>query len=116
MNFELTLNKMAKKHGFEFNWQELKYDTRRAVIHCDSWNQLSYIKNAFSRVSGIRVDDCVIFGGGVVDGYIYIMTAEESDRLKAEMNAESKACRDWWKRYHDADEETRRLMACGAIA
>ena len=23
---------------------------------------------------------------------------------------------EWWQRYHNADENTRRLMACGAIA
>ena len=116
MNLELTLNKMAKKHGFDFNWQDLKYDTRRAVIHCDSWNQLGYIKNALSRIGGVKIEDCTIYGGGVFDGYVYVMTAEESDRLRSELAAESKAHWDWWQRYHDADAETKRLMACGSVA
>ena len=116
MNFELTLNKMAKKHGFDFYYQDLKFDTRRAVIKCESWNQLSYIKDAFNRVSGVKIDSCTITGGGVFDGYVYVMTAEESDRLKTEMAAESKTLNDWWERYHIADAETKRLMACGSVA
>ena len=115
MNFELTLNKMAKKHGFEYTLQPMAYDTRRAVISVGSWNQLEYIRNAFNRISGIKTDSWKCFDGGF-EGYVYVMESAEYDRYKAESNAEQARHWNWWERYHDADAETKRLMACGAIA
>ena len=115
MNIELTLNKMAKKHGFEYSWQQTAFDTRRAIIPCESWNQLEYIRNIFKRINGIKIEDWKCFEG-VFEGYVYVMTTEDFDRLKIETSAEMKRHWDWWERYNIADAETKRLMACGEIA
>lgn len=115
MNLELTLNKMAKKHGFEYSWQDMAYDTRRAVIPVQSYNQLEYVRNALNRVNGVKTSDWKCFDG-TFEGYVYVMTSEDADRYKLKSDAENKKHWDWWARYHIADEETRRLMACGAIA
>ena len=114
MNIELTLNKLAKKHGFEYQWQQTKYDTRRAAISCSSYNQLSYICNVLSRVKNIEVATWMCFECEY-EGRIYIMTNDDANKLRTEQNAEQNRLNNWWNRYHIADMETRKLMACGAI-
>ena len=54
--------------------------------------------------------------GGVFEGSVYAMDAADHAELVRLMNEEAARLEDWWQRYHVADEETRRLMACGAIA
>jgi hypothetical protein len=115
MNFELTLNKMSRNHGFDFTMQPMAYDTCRAVIPVGSWNQLNYIQNAFARIKGIKTDSWKCFDG-CFEGYVYVMESSEYDRYRAESDAESARNWNWWERYNIADAETRRLMACGAIA
>lgn len=115
MNFDLTMKRMSKKHGFDFTMQELQFDARRAVIPCESWNELDCIRNVLRRVKSFEVTDWKRFEG-VFEGYVFVMDAAEAEQLRAEQKAERARLEDWWQRYHDADAETRRLMACGAIA
>ena len=49
-------------------------------------------------------------------GYIKVMPAKERDQWMTLCRQDSDRIDDWWRRYHAADEETRRLMACGAIS
>ena len=114
MNIELTLNKLAKKHGFEYQWQETKYNTKRAVIHCESYNQLSYICDVLSRVQNINITTWKCFENNF-DGYIYVMSSDDTEKLRTENSAEQNRNNNWWERYHIADMETRKLMASGAI-
>lgn len=114
MNIELTLNKLAKKHGFEYQWQKTKYDTRRAVIECGSHEQMTYIHDVVSRVKGIEVTIWECFEGEF-EGHIYIMTSDDAQKLRTESSEEMNRVNSWWKRYHIANTETRKLMACGAI-
>ena len=114
MNIELTLNKLAKKHNFNYQWQACKYDTRRAVIHCESYNQLSYICNVLSRVKTFSITTWKCFENNF-DGYIYVMAMDDAEKLRTESTAEQNRSNNWWNRYHIADMETRKLMACGAI-
>jgi len=44
------------------------------------------------------------------------MDTAEAERLNAASAAEQARLDAWWMRYHNGDAETRRLMACGAIA
>lgn len=115
MNFELTLNKMAKRHGFEYSMQPMAYDTRRAVIPVKSWNQLEYVRNTLSHVKGLKTSDWKCFDG-CFEGYVYVMESDDADRYKAESAAELASHWNWWERYNSADTDTKRLMACGAIA
>lgn len=114
MNIELTLNKLAKKHGFSYYWQSLKYDTRRAVIPCGSYDQLKYICNVLSRIKNVIVTTWACFECEF-EGYVYIMTSDDAERLKTESTAETEKVNNWWERYHKADTETKKLMAGGAI-
>ncbi len=41
---------------------------------------------------------------------------ESRAEFTAIFDAENAALDDWWMRYHEADEKTRELMRCGAIA
>jgi len=114
MHIELTLNKLAKKHGFEYHWQPIKYDTKRAVIPCGSHEQQMYIYNVVSRIKSIEVTTWACYECEY-EGYIYIMTAVDAQILRTESNKEMNRVNSWWNRYHIADTETRKLMACGAI-
>lgn len=115
MNLELKLNNLARKHNFEYTWEPMAYNARRAVIVVGSWNQLEYIRNVFKRVKNVRVDNWKCFDGDYFEGCVYVMDEEEYARYKAECDAERARHDDWWKRYHYADDETKRLMACGEI-
>ena len=53
--------------------------------------------------------------GGVFEGVVYAMDAADKAELDRICNEERARVEDWWQRYHVADDETRRLMACGAI-
>ena len=53
--------------------------------------------------------------GGVFEGSIILMDPDDYF-MQAEMQRKETArLEDWWQRYHNADEETRSLMACGMI-
>ena len=47
----------------------------------------------------------------------FIRVMDESDRNEwlALSKQDAERAEEWWQRYHDADPETRKLMACGAI-
>ena len=114
MNIELTLSKLAKKHNFNYTWQNTAYETRRAVIPCGSYEQLTYIYNVLSRVKNINITTWNCFEGEY-EGYVYIMSSDDAEKLRTESTAEQNRSNNWWNRYHIADMETRKLMACGAI-
>lgn len=50
------------------------------------------------------------------NGHIFVMPVKERDEWMTLCKQDQERLDDWWRRYHAADEETRRLMACGAIA
>ena len=43
------------------------------------------------------------------------MDWKDREGFEREQEKERKRLEDWWMRYHLADAETRRLMACGEI-
>lgn len=49
-------------------------------------------------------------------GYIKVMPAKERDQWMNLCRQDADRLDDWWRRYHAADKETRRLMACGTIS
>jgi hypothetical protein len=114
MNLELTLNKLSKKHNFDFTLESLQYNTQRAVIPCSSYNTLCYIESVLRHVKNFRIDNWTAFDG-IFEGYIYVMTNDEYEILKTNNNKQMEDHWNWWERYNKADAETKRLMACGAI-
>ena len=114
MNLELTMNKLAKKHNFDFKIEGLQYNTQRAIVPCKSYNTLVYIQGILKRVKSFKVNTWMVFEG-IFEGYIYIMTKEEYETLKTNNDKKMEESWNWWERYNKADTETKKLMACGAI-
>lgn len=48
-------------------------------------------------------------------GWIFVMPLKERGEWMSLCTQDQKRLDDWWRRYRAADDETRRLMACGAI-
>ena len=48
-------------------------------------------------------------------GAITVMLSGSDNGYIKQQTAEKARLENWWRRYHEADAETRRLMACGAI-
>lgn len=115
-NFEGYIRRFARDNDVEFEWQMLKFGYKRAIIRCDSWNEFDYLRNALAKRKQIHTDSWHCGDGGVFEGAVYIMFQEDYERLKSAQEAEQRKVENWWQRYHNADAETRRLMACGAIA
>ena len=106
---------MAKKYGLNVKWQQLKYGFKRAAFTCGSYEEMYAIESLFTRMKDVVCEQwcCSL---GEFDGRVYVMDAADHEELENQCAAERMRVEDWWERYHDADEETRRLMACGVIA
>lgn len=113
-NFEGFIRKFARENNVEFQWQQLKFGYKRAKIPCYSWEEYKELESALKRNKALRVDCWTCFNGEF-EAYLYIMPQEDYVQLQAQNKAEQDKVEKWWLRYHNADEGTRRLMACGAI-
>lgn len=106
----------AKKYGLKVLWQQLKFGFKRAAFDCDSYEEMYAIEGILEGIPNVHCHHWSCSAGGVVEGRVYAMDSADHAELERLMNEESARIEDWWQRYHAADEETRRLMACGAIA
>lgn len=113
-NFEGFMRKFANENNTKFQWQQLKFGYKRAKIPCYSWEEYKELERALKRNKTLRVDRWTCFNGEF-EAYLYIMPREDYIQLQAQNKTEQDKIEKWWQRYHVADEETRRLMACGAI-
>ena len=113
-NFEGFMRKFANQNHVEVQWQQLRFGYKRAKIPCHSRAEYEELKASLSRNKSLRVDYWVCFDGEF-EAYLYVMPLEDYTQLKAKSKVEQDKLEDWWQRYHNADAETRRLMACGAI-
>ena len=112
--FESKMVLFAKKHGLKLGWQDIKYGYRRARFICESREEMTAILNLLWHTGGIWADFwCCL--EGEFEGYVYAMDQDDRKGFEREQKKEQKRIEDWWIRYHFADEETRRLMACGEI-
>ena len=114
LNFEQKMVLLARKYGLHLTWQDIKYGYRRARFTCDSREEMAAILNLLWHTKGIWVDHWVCFEGEF-EGYVYAMDRKDREAFEREQERELKKVEDWWIRYHFADAETRRLMACGEI-
>lgn len=114
-NFEGYIRKFARDNNVEYEWQMLKFGYKRAVISCESWSEYEFILYTLMRRKGIHVHSWRCSDGGVFEGRVYVMTEEDYDGWKAAEKEEQRRLDDWWQRLANADEETQRLMRCGAI-
>lgn len=105
----------CKKYGFSYMKQDCKFGYERLLIEFDSIADLYGMVNELRKIKGASVRwDCRSYGGFY--GWITVMDEDKREDLDAKLKEEADRLEDWWQRYHVADEETRRLMACGAIS
>ena len=119
MKEKLTLDERialtAKRHGLRVTWQQLKYGFKRAAIECDSYEEMYAVEKIFKNQGGVSISSWHCSDGGFFEGRVYVMGAEDHAELERQRSEELARVEAWWQRYHVADAETRRLMACGAI-
>ena len=113
-NFEGFMRKFARENNVEVQWQQLKFGYKRAKIPCCSWEEYKELERTLKRIKSLSVEHWVNFQGEF-EAYLYIMPLEDYSQLKGKVKAENDKLENWWQRYHAANDETRRLMACGAI-
>jgi len=104
----------TKKYHLDLSWQDLKFDFRRAVIACDTEEEFQTALHLASRIPNTDVDFWTCYEG-CFEGYVYLMERSEKDELQRLIQEEVKRAEAWWRRYHAADSNTRRRMACGEI-
>ena len=118
MTSENRLFLMCRRNGFNSPVEErLEFGYRRFRIDTRSYEETSAVRYLLSRsrdFSIVRVWKCS--GGGFFEGCVYVMETKDYTEYTSKMDEKMAQIEDWWQRYHVADEETRRLMACGAIA
>lgn len=116
LTFDERIALRMQRFGLTARWQQLKYGFKRAVIDCGSYEEMYAVEKVLKGMDGVFIHRWHCSEGGYFEGHVYAMDAADNaelERLSAEASARIE---DWWQRYHVADEETRRLMACGAIA
>lgn len=68
----------------------------------------SHIKGVFTEAFFPGIHDSI--------GVVKIHDAKRYSECRKKIDAEMERIEDWWQRYHSADEETQKLMACGKIS
>lgn len=111
---ESKLVLIAKKYGLHLTWQALRFGYKRAVITCENNEEYMAVRELMRRYKGFHVSFWAVFEGEF-EGEVYVMDKKDHDNLQGLIDKEMARVEDWWQRYHVADAETRRLMACGAI-
>lgn len=115
LKFNERMILIAKKYSLALKWQQLKYGFSRAVIDCGSYEEMYAVEKLLTSKANAACDRWSCNLGGVFEGVVYAMDAADKAELDRICNEERARVEDWWQRYHVADDETRRLMACGAI-
>ena len=106
---------LCKKYGMSYRLRPLRFGFERIEIECDSYAILDGLRSELRKIKGAAVDSACHFMGQF-SGRITVLDADDEEELDALLKEERDRIEEWWQRYHAADEETRRLMACGAIA
>ena len=118
MNFEQRIMVVCGRNGFEAPVAEaLEFGYTRYRVSAQSYSQLSTVRTVFEKMKGVAiVRTWLNSDGGVFEGYVWVMDSESAVAYKERMDRKFTELDRWWQRYHEADEHTRRLMACGAVS
>lgn len=111
---ENKLALISKKYRLDMTWQHVRFGYKRAVINCTSHEEFTAVLGLLRRYKGLYVDFWTCYEGEF-EGKVFVMDSKDHDEMQALAEKESARVEEWWMRYHLADAETRRLMACGAI-
>lgn len=112
---EAKVAMICKKYGIGYRLRPLKFGFERMEIDCESYAILTGLGDEIKGIRGVSVESNAHFDGEFT-GVLCVMDASANTKLRALLKEEQDRVEDWWQRYHVADEDTRRLMACGAIS
>ena len=115
MKCEKKVAMICRKYGLAYRMQPLKFGYERAEIEFDNYALQEGVREKLHRIRGVSVDSAAHFRGQF-RGRLTVMDKQDAEELAEKLRKEQARIEDWWQRYHVADEETRRRMACGAIA
>lgn len=109
MRFESKIALIAKRYNLSYKWTALRFGYRRVEIECEDFDEAYAVSCMLQRHKGV-------WSKWAADGHtVYAMDATAHDELMQKVREANRRVNEWWERYHVADAETRRLMACGAI-
>lgn len=112
---EAKVAMICKQNGIGYQLRPLKFGFERMEIDCENYEIFSWLRDEIKKVKGTAVDSATHFIGKF-SGVLCVMDEDAEAELLALLKEERDRVEDWWQRYHVADKETRRLMACGAIS
>lgn len=115
-NWKNKVTLACKRNNLDVSFRCLKYGYERAEISCDSFREMQAVEAYFRRVKGLHITHWYVSSDRAFEGRVYIIGQDDYKALTENQAAEKARLENWWMRYHKADAETRRLMACGAIA
>lgn len=117
-SFEARIESVCRKKGIHLpKVEQLEWGFTRLIIDVGSWEEYDLAKYYMSKVKDAVIIRTWCNGdGGYFEGAVWLMEESKYAEYKRLDDVRTAYLEDWWQRYHEADEETRRLMACGAIA
>ena len=118
MNLEARVTMICNRNNLPAPVTEaLEYGYSRVRVDARSWGEFEAVKAKLHKMKSVKVVRTWHNGdGGYFEGAVWVQDVSEYEAYTARMAARNAYLEDWWQRYHVADDATRRLMACGAIA
>lgn len=100
----------CRKRGYRLQWQKLRFGYERAVLSFSDSKTYTEAQSAVCKLPETHPSWACHFEGQF-DGVIYLMYAPDYHALAGKLETERVMNEQWWRKYHDADEQTRRKMA-----
>lgn len=105
----------AKKYNLSVMFRSLKFGFVRAEFDFEDEAQMEMAKKHLRRMKNLHVVDKKYYHVGF-SGYIHVMLHSDYLSLADKLQAQQESNEAWWQRFHTADPDTRRRMACGEIS
>ncbi len=107
----MTALQFIRKHDLQSisDFQKLHNDFSRHAIRCRDYAEYDFI-------SRHARNNKVYAGSHFHAKTVYVMDKGSFEKWKEAERKDLERVNNWWERWHNADDETRRLMSCGVIA
>jgi len=113
---EKRISAFCARNGIQFKWQDLKYDTRRAVVDATDRTQFNDVLKKARRLSGVRVSYWVAPCSAVFEACVYMQDADAAAIAEEKAKQEIKRVDAWWTAYQAARNEGMDASAAGKYA
>lgn len=104
MTKEQKISAFCARNGLYYEWEELRYNGRRAKITSLDRIHHAAMLAAARRLKGVSVDEWTCSAGGVWEGYIFLQDAADHVRIRSLCAAETERVENWWIALHRAME------------